>query len=61
MEATGSAAETSSPEAPGLDVVLRGLSMVIAADHRVLAPTGPIFDGLDEYHRRALLLDRQPA
>jgi hypothetical protein len=49
-----------APEAPGLDVVLRGLSMV-CADDRVLELTGPMFDGLYEYHRRALLLDRPPA
>ncbi|SNY64112.1 chromate resistance protein ChrB domain-containing protein [Paractinoplanes atraurantiacus] len=44
----------------GLDVVLRGLSMV-CDDDRVLELTAPIFDGLYEYHRRALLLDRPPA
>jgi hypothetical protein len=49
-----------APEAPGLDTVLRGLSM-ICDDDRVLELTGPIFDGLYEYHRRALLLDRPPA
>jgi hypothetical protein len=49
-----------APEAPGLDVVLRGLSMVLD-DQRVLELTGPIFDGLYEYHRRALLLGREPA
>ncbi len=49
-----------APEAPGLDVALRGLSM-ICADDRVLELTGPLFDGLYEYHRRALLLDRPPA
>ena len=49
-----------APEAPGLDAVLRGLSM-ICDDDRVLELTGPIFDGLYEYHRRALLLDRPPA
>ena len=49
-----------APEAPGLDVILRGLSM-ICDDDRVLELTGPIFDGLYEYHRRALLLDRPPA
>lgn len=48
-----------APEAPGLDAVLRGLSM-ICDDDRVLELTGPIFDGLYEYHRRALLLDRPP-
>ena len=49
-----------APEAPGLDVVLRGLSMV-CDDQRVLDLTGPIFDGLYEYHRRATLLGREPA
>jgi hypothetical protein len=41
-------------------VVLRGLSMV-CDDQRMLDLTGPIFDGLYEYHRRALLLGREPA
>ena len=50
-----------APEAPGLDVVLRGLSMVVGDDHRVLDLTGPLFDGLYEYHRRSLLLGRPPA
>lgn len=49
-----------APEAPGLDVVLRGLSMT-CDDEQVLQLTGPLFDGLYEYHRRALLLDRPPA
>lgn len=49
-----------APEAPGLDVVLRGLSMV-CPDEQVLMLTGPVFDGLYEYQRRALLLNRPPA
>ncbi len=49
-----------APEAPGLDVVLRGLSM-IGTDEHTLAVTGPIFDGLYEFHRRATLLGREPA
>ena len=49
-----------APEARGLDVVLRGLSMV-CDDERVLDLTRPIFDGLYEYHRRAMLLGREPA
>ncbi|GAA4931179.1 hypothetical protein HD597_004981 [Nonomuraea thailandensis] len=49
-----------APEAPGLDVILRGLSM-ICDDERVLEITGPVFDGLYEFHRRALLLGREPA
>jgi len=50
-----------APEAPGLDVVLRGLSMVCTDDQRVLELTGPLFDGLYEFHRRATLLGREPA
>lgn len=49
-----------APEAVGLDVILRGLSM-ICDDYRVLELTGPVFDGLYEYHRRALLLGHEPA
>ncbi|MFB4280254.1 MULTISPECIES: chromate resistance protein ChrB domain-containing protein [unclassified Nonomuraea] len=49
-----------APEARGVDVILRGLSM-ICDDDRVLEITGPIFDGLYEFHRRALLLGREPA
>ena len=49
-----------APEGPGFDVALRGLSMV-CDDEQVLAHTGPIFDGLYEYYRRATLLGREPA
>ena len=49
-----------APEAPGLDVICRGLSMV-ADDEAVLAVSGVIFDGLYEHRRRALLLGRDPA
>jgi len=49
-----------APEAAGLDVALRGLSMVFA-DEKVLELTGPLFDGLYEYYRRATLLGREPA
>jgi hypothetical protein len=45
---------------PGLDVVLRGLSMV-CTDEEILQLTAPLFDGLYEYQRRALLLNRPPA
>ncbi|HKA03841.1 MAG TPA: chromate resistance protein ChrB domain-containing protein [Acidimicrobiales bacterium] len=48
-----------APEAPGVDVICRGLSMVLP-DDQVLAVTGPIFDGLYEHRRRALLLGREP-
>ena len=49
-----------APEAPGLDVALRGLSMV-CDDEQILRLTGPLFDGVYEYHRRALLHGRPPA
>jgi hypothetical protein len=49
-----------APEAPGLDVLCRGLSMVLD-DAAMLAATGPLFDGLYEYRRRALLLGRDPS
>jgi hypothetical protein len=49
-----------APEAPGLDVVCRGLSMV-CDDREVLAVTGPLFDGLYEYRRRALMLGKEPS
>jgi hypothetical protein len=49
-----------APEAPGLDAVLRGLSMT-CDDQRVLELTGPLFDGLYEFFRRGLLLGREPA
>jgi hypothetical protein len=49
-----------APEAPGLDVLLRGLSMT-GDDERTLAVSGPLFDGLYEFHRRRTLLGREPA
>jgi len=49
-----------APEAPGLDVVLRGLSM-IGDDEHTMAVTTPIFDGLHEYFQREGLLGREPA
>ena len=48
-----------APEAPGLDVVLRGLSMILPDDD-IVALTGPLFDALYEFHRRATLLGRTP-
>lgn len=49
-----------APEAVGLDVVCRGLSMV-REDAEILTVTSAIFDGLYEYRRRAMLLGRDPA
>ncbi|MEV6491326.1 chromate resistance protein ChrB domain-containing protein [Actinoplanes sp. NPDC051633] len=53
-------ARYDAPEAPGVDVILRGLSMV-TTDERILEVTAPMFDGLYAYYRRALLLGRPPA
>jgi hypothetical protein len=49
-----------APEAIGLDVLMRGLSMV-RADHDVLAFSGPLYDGLYEYLRRTAATGREPA
>lgn len=49
-----------APEAIGLDVICRGLSMV-RDDVEVLAVAAALFDGLYEYRHRALLLGRDPA
>jgi hypothetical protein len=49
-----------APDAAGLDIVLRGLSMT-RSDDEVLAIGEAIFDGLYEFHRRRLLLDREPS
>ena len=48
-----------APEAPGLDIALRGLAMT-RGDHDILHITGPVFDGIYEYCRQALLLGREP-
>jgi len=49
-----------APEAPGLDALLRGLSLV-RGDHEVLELSQPLYDGLYEYLKRATLLGREPA
>jgi hypothetical protein len=49
-----------APEAPGLDIVLRGLSMT-RGDQEILGLTGPVFDGIYEFCRQALLLGREPS
>ena len=46
-------------EAAGLDVVVRALSLV-CDDETMLALTGPVFDGLHEYYRRAILHGGEP-
>jgi hypothetical protein len=49
-----------APEAAGLDVLVRGLSMV-RDDEELLRLTAPLFDGLYEYKRRAVLSGREPS
>ncbi|MCV7285096.1 MULTISPECIES: chromate resistance protein ChrB domain-containing protein [Mycolicibacterium] len=49
-----------APEAPGLDTVMRGLSM-IGSDDQTLAVSDAVFAGLYEFHRRALMLGREPS
>ena len=49
-----------APEAAGLDVICRGLSMV-RSDDEVLQVTAVVFDGLYEFRRRALLVGRDPS
>jgi hypothetical protein len=49
-----------APEAAGLDVICRGLSMV-NGDDEVLAVSAALFDGLYEFRRRALLAGRDPS
>jgi hypothetical protein len=49
-----------APEAAGLDVLLRGLSLT-NDDEQTLALSGPLFDGLYEFKKRALLLGREPS
>ena len=49
-----------APEAAGLDVLCRGLSMV-RDDDELLIVGATLFDGLYEYRRRALLLGREPS
>ena len=46
-----------APEAPGLDVLIRGLSLVLR-DDELLEVASPLFDGLYEHCRRGALLER---
>ena len=49
-----------APEAPGLDVLVRGLSLTLE-DDELLRITDRLLDGLYEYRRRANRLGRIPA
>jgi hypothetical protein len=46
------------PEAPGLDTVLRRLSMM-GTDEHTLTVSAAIFTGLYEFYRRSLILGRE--
>lgn len=50
-----------APAAPGLDVLIRGLTLTSSSDHDTLAITDRLFDGLYEHTRRQLLTGRPPA
>ena len=49
-----------APDAPGLDTLVRGLSMV-RDDDELIAVAQALFDGLYEFRKRALLLGREPS
>ncbi|MDF3313356.1 chromate resistance protein [Rhodococcus sp. T2V] len=49
-----------APDAPGLDSVLRGLSLT-GTDDQTLAVATRIFDGLYEFHRQRVLSGREPS
>jgi hypothetical protein len=49
-----------APEAVGVDVICRGLSMV-RGDEEVVVVTAALFDGLYEYRHRAMVLGREPS
>jgi hypothetical protein len=49
-----------APEARGLDVLIRGLSMV-CSDEEMLELTGRLYDGFYEYKRRATMLGTEPS
>ena len=47
-------------ESHGIDVAIRGLSLTLD-DEELLQVTTPVFEGLYEYKRQALLLGRNPS
>jgi hypothetical protein len=50
-----------APAAPGLDVLIRGLTMTSPSDQETIAITDRLFDGLYEHTRRHLVTGRPPA
>ena len=49
------------PLAPGLDALIRGVSLISDNDAATLTVTDMLFDGLYEYTRQRLLTGRPPA
>jgi len=49
-----------APEAAGLDILVRGLTL-LGDDEHTLAITAAILDGLYEFHRQAIIRGREPA
>jgi hypothetical protein len=49
-----------APEAPGLDVLVRGLSLM-HGDRDLFDLTQPLFEGLYEFKKQALLQGRDPS
>ena len=43
------------PEAEGLDVIIRGMQLVLPDDYALILHTGPVFDGLYAYLSREVL------
>jgi hypothetical protein len=50
-----------APAAPGLDVLIRGLTLTSTSDYETIATTDRLFDGLYEHTRRHLMTGRPPA
>jgi hypothetical protein len=50
-----------APTAPGLDVLIRGLTLTSPDDQATLAITDRLFDGLHEHIRQRLRTGRPPA
>jgi hypothetical protein len=50
-----------APAAPGLDVLIRGLTLTSGSDYDTLAITGRLFDSLYVHTRRQLMTGRPPA
>ncbi len=50
-----------APAAAGLDVLIRGLTLISGSDHDTLAITDRLFDGLYEHTRCQLMTGRPPA